>query len=216
MPFISPMSTPSDEICRRLYIPNESYYLAAVNGALLELTQPTNWMQITGIDPIEAAERMREMVNEYFNSTGCCVIGSMVFLSAGYPDEVLPADGSIWNRTEYPRLYEYYQGTGNIIDANTFQTPDLRDRFLMPAGVSYPVGQTGGEAQHQLTVNEMPSHNHTYQRPTFNIDVESVGAPDPTGVGEPALTNFTSNSGGDQPHNNMPPYKSVYIGILAK
>ena len=57
-------------------------------------------------------------------------------------------------------------------------TPDLRSRFVYGAGgdvntksaygvgwdVTYghwPVGLTGGEEQHVLTWNEMPSHNHT-------------------------------------------------------
>lgn len=34
--------------------------------------------------------------------------------------------------------------------------------FLMSAGTSYPVGSTGGEATHVLSVDEMPSHSHNY------------------------------------------------------
>ena len=41
-------------------------------------------------------------------------------------------------------------------------TPDLRDRFIVGAGSTYEVGNTGGEATHTLTVNEMPSHNHGF------------------------------------------------------
>ena len=41
-------------------------------------------------------------------------------------------------------------------------TPDLRNRFVVGAGSNYDVGDTGGEATHTLTVNEMPSHNHTF------------------------------------------------------
>ena len=40
-------------------------------------------------------------------------------------------------------------------------TPDLRGRFVIGAGGSYSVGNTGGESEHTLTVDEMPSHNHT-------------------------------------------------------
>ena len=39
-------------------------------------------------------------------------------------------------------------------------TPDLRDRFIVGAGNEYDVGDTGGEASHTLTIDEMPSHNH--------------------------------------------------------
>lgn len=42
----------------------------------------------------------------------------------------------------------------------------LKDRFLLGAGVNYSRGEdnehsVGGEASHTLTENEMPSHNHT-------------------------------------------------------
>ena len=36
----------------------------------------------------------------------------------------------------------------------------IKDRFLLAAGDTYAAGRTGGEAQHKLTVDEMPSHNH--------------------------------------------------------
>lgn len=35
-----------------------------------------------------------------------------------------------------------------------------KDVFVLAAGDTYPVGSTGGEAQHTLTVDEIPSHNH--------------------------------------------------------
>ena len=38
----------------------------------------------------------------------------------------------------------------------------LQDRFLIGAGHSYAVNATGGATTHTLTVNEMPSHNHTF------------------------------------------------------
>jgi microcystin-dependent protein len=39
-------------------------------------------------------------------------------------------------------------------------TPDLRDRFIVGAGGSYNVGNTGGEMTVTLTTAHMPSHNH--------------------------------------------------------
>lgn len=44
----------------------------------------------------------------------------------------------------------------------TQNTPDLRDRFIVGAGSTYKVKDTGGEATHKLTTNEMPSHNHGF------------------------------------------------------
>ena len=86
----------------------------------------------------------------------------------------------------------------------------LKDQFLLAAGDTYPAGSTGGEAQHTLTVDEMPSHSHT-----TGISYSEVGSY-VTGD-QSAVVHFandarpTANTGGNQPHNNMPPYLAVYM-----
>jgi len=40
-------------------------------------------------------------------------------------------------------------------------TPDLRDRFIVGAGKSYNVGNTGGANSVTLTVDNLPAHTHT-------------------------------------------------------
>lgn len=47
-----------------------------------------------------------------------------------------------------------------LCDGNN-NTPDLRDKFIVGAGNAYQVGNTGGADTVALTVNEMPSHNHS-------------------------------------------------------
>lgn len=87
----------------------------------------------------------------------------------------------------------------------------LKDRFLLGAGDTYAAGDTGGEAVHTLTVDEMPAHRHQVRRRSG------------TGKGENALETVTDvqrtedsvygalPNGGDKPHNNMPPYQVVYM-----
>ena len=41
-------------------------------------------------------------------------------------------------------------------------TPDLRDRFVVGAGTTYAVADTGGAASVTLTEAEIPAHTHTY------------------------------------------------------
>jgi hypothetical protein len=93
----------------------------------------------------------------------------------------------------------------------------LKDRFLLAAGDTYAAGATGGEAAHTLTVEEMPSHNHSLSDP---IDKNSIKLGSMTGDANWALTkraasydyNLTANNtGGGAAHNNMPPYLTVYM-----
>ena len=106
----------------------------------------------------------------------------------------------------------------------------IKDRFLLAAGDTYSAGSIGGEAAHKLTVDEMPSHEgHLYQNVT---DIEA--GPPPIGnlagfLNESTMTAHSSSGrgwnsvagnevvpagvsrGGNQPHNNMPPYLAVYM-----
>lgn len=96
----------------------------------------------------------------------------------------------------------------------------IHDRFLLAAGNSYGVGQTGGESTHTLTVAEMPNHGHDNiyimsDGAQLRITYENQANPG-TGYGAGIGVNGNNNirvtsTGGGQPHNNMPPYLAVYM-----
>ena len=91
----------------------------------------------------------------------------------------------------------------------------LKDRFLLAAGDTYAAGATGGEAEHTLTVDEMPKHNHDFQASYSDIATGSEvnGKILAGGDYNSWLWNFakTNDSGWNAPHNNMPPYLAVYM-----
>ena len=50
--------------------------------------------------------------------------------------------------------------SGCLLCDGSNNTPDLRNRFIVGAGSSYSVGNTGGSDSVTLTTAQMPSHNH--------------------------------------------------------
>lgn len=127
---------------------------------------------------------------------------------------MLPCDGSTYLRVNYPKLYAVLDEV-YIVDADTFIVPDLREKFPLGESINFGLGDTGGEVNHTLTEAEMPIHAHSYTQPTFGVDIESVGIPDPTGVGNPPIPQTTGTAGGGEPHNNMPPFVAIRWGIVS-
>ena len=88
-------------------------------------------------------------------------------------------------------------------------------RCLIGASDKYPLRSTGGEAEHTLTVNEMPTHRHSSSRinwynnlQTYGISVNIVEKSNLKVDGPDINTSYTGNS---KAHNNMQPYLAVYI-----
>jgi microcystin-dependent protein len=89
-------------------------------------------------------------------------------------------DGSLLSIASNDALFmllgTYYGGDG----VNNFALPDLRGRVPIHQSASnpggYSLGQTGGVESVSLTMNEMPSHNHT-----LYAGVAAGTTSDPTG-----------------------------------
>lgn len=144
-----------------------------------------------------------------------------------------------WN-TIYP-VGSIYVSVSSTSPATLFggTWTQIEDRFLLAAGSTYAAGATGGEANHILTENEMPSHNHNpgnyntagseteYKRQfTTNLHTSStstgrmlVAKSSDSGIYAMIATtssditgvDYTTNTGGGKAHNNMPPYLVVYV-----
>ena len=97
-------------------------------------------------------------------------------------------------------------------------TPDLRGRFILgwnPGGGKHgkvpgndynQFGGAGGNQIHQLTEGELASHVHNF---CANVNAyrkfDSADGNEQAGFGGEACPN-TAAAGGNEPHNNMPPY----------
>lgn len=87
-------------------------------------------------------------------------------------------------------------------------TPNLTDKFVLGAGNNYSVGAAGGESEHTLTIDEMPSHTHEVNR-TFGGGGGGIGGGDINTSGSGKTYFSLLETGGSQPHNNMPPYYAL-------
>ncbi len=142
-------------------------------------------------------------------------------------------DGQLLPITSYSALFNLigtiYGGDGQI----TFALPDLRGRVPLHAGSgagpglsTYSLGQVGGEEKHQLSTNEMPSHNHsaaadngsgTSATPVGNLPainnegIQHYGSTSNSTMSTAAI----ENTGGGASHNNLQPYLGInYIIAL--
>ena len=131
--------------------------------------------------------------------------------AADIPDGYLLCDGSAVSRTQYTALYQTIGDTYGAGDGSTtFNLPDFRDAFPMGASTTSPIGTTGGEAAHVLTVDELPSHNHICKTTsgTSTDGVNKIQASAGTNL-KTAQTAATTNTGSGQGHNNIPPFVAI-------
>lgn len=114
----------------------------------------------------------------------------------------------------------------------------IKDTFLLSAGDTYAAGEEGGEAEHTLSVAEMPKHRHlpgnvgtagsesdharcfmtalsVNSDSVYRTEVDTAASDIYTIVAKIAdditTTARTTYEGENAPHNNMPPYLTVYM-----
>lgn len=146
--------------------------------------------------------------------------------------------GQAVSRTTYADLF-VATGSGAVWGAGdgttTFNVPDIRGRATIgcdpaTAGTnaftssrvttatasSLQIGGYGGEEQHTLITDEIPSHSHNYNF-TGRIVTTGLGGGGNVSQAEVPASTATSATGGGLPHNNMIPNifmpKIIYAGV---
>ena len=129
-------------------------------------------------------------------------------------------DWDVWFRGK--RLLDAVWPVGSIYLSASEISPEtlfggtweqVKDRFLLAAGDTYSLGSTGGQAEHTLTVQELPSHGHgyTYTGQSSTTGTGAVRLVNPGGTVNAYTGEKDGRTGGGQPHSNMPPYLAVNI-----
>lgn len=158
----------------------------------------------------------------YFKAADTLPIGSVIaFGGTEVPTNWLICDGREVSRETYKDLFSKigtHYGEGD--EETTFNLPNLAGKVA----VGYDkddedfnvLGETGGEKEHTLTIEEMPEHNHNlngYYGGGNGFNVASTTNGD-GGVGS-VVTSAIVSTGGSQPHNILQPYVVVHYIIKA-
>lgn len=184
------------------------------------------WAEIQGADEEKGQRGDAEVAAYRVAPEEAFPTGSIIaFAGEASPRGWLFCDGREYSSREYPRLWEVIKMKYvpaqeelrilrfNADEANgykLFYVPDLRGRVVVGVDGGADIitsnntlGAFGGEEQHQLTVAELPSHNHE-----MNLaDTQCYGEGGKYMAAHAGDRFSTKNSGGNQPHNNMQPYQ---------
>jgi len=219
--YLTPDTIPADTICRVLFIPNDAQLLANTLGAIEELTFAYNWDLQGAVTPEEAAAAMVPMFDALcFNVGACRMIGELIpFAGAVSPDtdRWLPCDGTSLLRADYPDLFAVIGTTYGTLDGDHFTLPDLRGRTPAHNGegsglTPVDIGTYYGEEDHELTIGEIPSHQHSIDGYVPGLAIAPGELPVFTTTAVPSGTGFTGGSGG---HNTIGPRLAVNWLIVA-
>lgn len=135
----------------------------------------------------------------------------------------LLCQGQLLPISEFDALFNLIGTTYGGDGQQTFALPNLQSRIPVHVGNGMPLGQTGGTETVTLITNQLPVHTHApvaaavATTPSPNnafwasyANMEFSNQPPAT----PMAPNALSPSGGNQPHENMPPFLAINF-ILA-
>lgn len=89
-------------------------------------------------------------------------------------------------------------------------TPDLRGKFVLGSSESHALGSTSGSEEVTLTVEQIPEHFHIIQGMLDGSYVTQNTGTYPVFPQNNKANSFcTSETGGSQSHQNMPPYYTL-------
>ena len=164
-----------------------------------------------------------------------CLIGEIKMFAGNFaPRGWTRCDGQLLQISHHPALFSILGTTYGGDGRRTFAVPDLRGRVPLGTGqgsnlTHRRLGERGGEEDHFLTEEELPSHTHTamasgqlekgrdrQRSPEGHVLAHGNFKIYSTQPADVEMAESTiSETGGNEAHNNMPPYLGLnYILCL--
>lgn len=193
-----------------------------VNGPLLNITanQPTP----SSSTKIEQVLRNTDVALSTLNPTGTVLLWSTNVAPNGW----LLCNGEKYPKKDFTPLWSVigytYGGSGDM-----FAVPDMRERLPLGESNKYKLNGTGGEKTVTLNITQIPSHTHTvdqggnHQHSYANWKNQGGGSNIGNGrewgrreklpSKDVPHSHTCSETGGNQPHENRPPYIALHYII---
>lgn len=160
---------------------------------------------------------------------GCLPVGSVfAAITNTTPANCLPCDGEQYLGADYPDLFAVIHA--GFKSETHFVLPDLRGRVVLGTGqgatlTNYSIGDFGGQESHQLTVAELPAHNHALEA-SSGVDLNRAtggAASSATGLNvggifasAPFTPLTTLDRGNGDSHENRQPYYALHYFVVAQ
>lgn len=149
-----------------------------------------------------------------------------LFAGSTAPSGWLLCQGQAVSRSTFSSLYAVIGDTYGAGDGSTtFNLPNFKGRTAIGSGqgsglTDRALGSSGGEEAHQLSVAEIPAHNHVVNASSDDFNLDSIPNGNLLATITPAgysastpnatmNTNMIANTGGGGSHNTMMPYLTV-------
>lgn len=224
--WLTPNSAPSGTKVVRLVVPDQFELEAAIRGALVPLFYAESWELSGSVSVEDTLQYLEQSVYQTLVEWAECENGGSkmvgeVFAYAGtaVPEGCLLCDGSEYEQSAYPALYDAIGNTWGSASSGYFRVPLLSARTIVSVGqisggTLREIGDIGGSESRNISENNLPEHDHTVAISSQNIKTQPVGTD--TAVMRSGGSINTGNAGFGTALNIMPPYAVMPYYIVAE
>lgn len=202
--------TPAVSFCVEL----SGEWFEVFGGYLQKLCEIEEW-EGSDADRLNSIAQMARIMECFVVGTCTNPVGAMIhFAGDEPPPNWLECDGTDVLQADWPLLYDAIGDTFGSAAENYFKLPDARGRVLVGAGAGAGLtertpGDTWGDEDVNLSINQLPAHTHTIHS---HVPLTAVG-PGEVPVDTPGIGGATGSTGSGAAVDIMQPSLAVKVII---